>query len=132
MGEVSFENCEEDKISKDSQIQTLKEELAHQEDMIAKLNREKRGVGDSKQKVEENIQAAEDKCNHLNKVKVKLEQSLDECEDSLEREKKSKADVEKLKRKIEGDLKLTQETVADLERMKAELTQSVQRKEKEA
>merc|ERR1712038_870870 len=56
--QVAFENCEEDKVSKDSQIQTLKEELAHQEDMIAKLNREKRGVGDSKQKVEENIQAA--------------------------------------------------------------------------
>merc|ERR1719411_278363 len=43
--QVAFENCEEDKVSKDSQIQTLKEELAHQEDMIAKLNREKRGVG---------------------------------------------------------------------------------------
>merc|ERR1712165_286836 len=129
--QVAFENCEEDKVSKDSQIQTLKEELAHQEDMIAKLNREKRGVGDSKQKVEENIQAAEDKCNHLNKVKIKLEQSLDECEDSLEREKKSKADVEKLKRKIEGDLKLTQETVADLDRVKEELGQIIQRKEKE-
>merc|ERR1711881_810819 len=129
--EVSFENCEEDKISKDSQIQTLREELAHQEDMIAKLNKEKRGGGDSKQKVEENIQATEDKCNHLNKVKAKLEQSLDECEDSLEREKKNKGDVEKLKRKIEGDLKLTQETVADLERVKAELEQIIQRKEKE-
>merc|ERR1711936_1051457 len=129
--EVSFENCEEDKISKDSQIQTLREELAHQEDMIAKLNKEKRGVGDSKQKVEENIQATEDKCNHLNKVKAKLEQSLDECEDSLEREKKNKSDVDKLKRKIEGDLKLTQETVADLDRVKSELEQIIQRKEKE-
>merc|ERR1711953_1146398 len=129
--EVSFENCEEDKISKDSQIQTLREELAHQEDMIAKLNKEKRGVGDSKQKVEENIQATEDKCNHLNKVKVKLEQSLDECEDSLEREKKNKSDVDKLKRKIEGDLKLTQEAVADLERVVNELSSTVQRKDKE-
>merc|ERR1711936_379048 len=129
--EVSFENCEEDKISKDSQIQTLREELAHEEDMIAKLNKEKRGVGDSKQKVEENIQATEDKCNHLNKVKAKLEQSLDECEDSLEREKKNKSDVDKLKRKIEGDLKLTQETVADLDRVKSELEQIIQRKEKE-
>merc|ERR1711881_788904 len=112
--EVSFENCEEDKISKDSQIQTLREELAHQEDMIAKLNKEKRGVGDSKQKVEENIQATEDKCNHLNKVKARLEQSLDECEDTLEKEKKAKGDGEKLKRKVEGDLKLTQEAVSDL------------------
>lgn len=34
------------------------------------------------------FQAAEDKINHLNKVKSKLEQTLDELEDSLEREKK--------------------------------------------
>merc|ERR1740129_2311502 len=62
----------------------------------------------------------EDKCNHLNKVKGKLEQALDETEDSLERE-----------RKVEGDLKLTQEAVSDLERIKSELTQTIQRKDKE-
>merc|ERR1711902_19167 len=73
----------------------------------------------------------EDRCNHLNKVKGKLEQSLDECEDALEREKKAKGDVEKQKRKIEGDLKLTQEAAADLERINSELSQTVQRKEKE-
>merc|ERR1719309_454301 len=36
-----------------------------------------------------------------------------------------------MKRKIEGDLKLTQEAVSDLERVKAELSQTIQRKEKE-
>merc|ERR1712002_887541 len=77
------------------------------------------------------IQAAEDKCNHLSRVKGKLEQALDEAEDSLEREKKAKNDVEKVKRKIEGDLKLTQEAVNDLERVKAELSGAVARKEKE-
>merc|ERR1712158_83495 len=93
--------------------------------------KEKRGAGENRQKIEEDIQAMEDKCNHLNKVKAKLEQSLDECEDALEREKKSKSDVEKIKRKVEGDLKLTQEAVSDLERIKSELSQTVQRKEKE-
>ena len=88
-------------------------------------------MGDARQKTEEDIQAMDDKCNHLSKVKSKLEQSLDECEDSLEREKKSRADVEKLKRKVEGDLKLTQEAVADLERVKNELSNTIQRKEKE-
>merc|ERR1719150_53433 len=77
------------------------------------------------------MQAMEDKCNYLNKVKGKLEQNLDECEDNLEREKKAKSDVEKIKRKVEGDLKLTQEAVADLERIRSELGQTVQRKEKE-
>lgn len=34
------------------------------------------------------LQAAEDKANHLNRIKMKLEQSLDELEDTVEREKK--------------------------------------------
>merc|ERR1711874_85700 len=92
---------------------------------------EKRNVGDSRQKTEEDIQAAEDKCNHLSRVKGKLEQALDEAEDALEREKKVKGDVEKSKRKLEGDLKLTQEAISDLERVKAELLGGVSRKEKE-
>merc|ERR1719193_2547824 len=100
--------------------------------MITKLGKEKRSCADGRQKVEEDIQAAEDKCNHLSRVKGKLEQALDEAEDALEREKKVKGDVEKSKRKIEGDLKLTQEAVSDLERVKAELNQAVARKEKEA
>merc|ERR1712020_500255 len=124
--------AESDRADKDDQIRTCKEEIDHQNDMISKLGREKKGAGEARQKTEEDIQAMEDRCNHLSRVKSKLEQSLDEAEDSLEREKKAKGDVEKLKRKVDGDLKLTQETVSDLERMKAELTQSVQRKEKEA
>merc|ERR1719150_1934066 len=129
--ESTLEACEDDKSTKDSQIRTLKEEIAHQEELIAKLQKEKRGVGECKQKTEEDIQAMEDKCNHLNRVKSKLEQALDELEDSLEREKKSKGDIEKLKRKVDGDVKLTQEAVSDLERIRSELNQTVQRREKE-
>merc|ERR1719365_503292 len=129
--ENECEKCEEDKSTKDNQIHTLKEEIAHQEELIVKLTKEKKGAGEGRQKNEEDIQAMEDRCNHLSKVKGKLEQSLDECEDSLEREKKAKGDVEKLKRKAEGDLKLTQEAVSDLERIKADLGAALQRKEKE-
>merc|ERR1711892_962372 len=129
--ESECEKAEEDKSTKDNQIRTLKEEIAHQEDLIAKLGKEKKGAGEGRQKSEEDIQAMEDRCNHLSKLKGNLEQSLDECEDALEREKKSKGDVEKLKRKVEGDLKLTQEAVADMERVKSELQQTVMRKEKE-
>merc|ERR1712102_194243 len=125
-------SAEQDRANKDDQIRTLKDEIAHQSDMIGKLSKEKRNVGDSRQKTEEDIQAAEDKCNHLSRVKGKLEQALDEAEDALEREKKVKGDVEKSKRKIEGDLKLTQEAVSDLERVRAELNQAVARKEKES
>merc|ERR1719466_656675 len=129
--ESECEKSEEDKNTKDNQIRTLREEIAHQEELIAKLGKEKKGAGEGRQKTEEDIQAMEDRCNHLSKVKGKLEQSLDECEDTLEREKKSKGDVEKLKRKIEGDLKLTQEAVGDLDRIKADLAAGLQRKEKE-
>merc|ERR1712042_324952 len=124
--------AEQDRADKDDQIRTLKDEIAHQGDMITKLGKEKRSCADGRQKTEEDIQAAEDKCNHLSRVKGKLEQALDEAEDALEREKKVKGDVEKAKRKVEGDLKLTQEAVSDLERVKAELNQAVARKEKEA
>ena len=129
--ESTLESCEEDKATKDTQIRTLKEEISHQEELVSKLTKEKKSVGETKQKTEEDIQALEDKCNHLNKIKSRLEQNLDETEDSLEREKKAKGDVEKLKRKIEGDLKLTQEAVSDLERVKTELSSNIQRKEKE-
>merc|ERR1719400_450871 len=123
--------AEQDRADKDDQIRTLKDEIAHQGDMITKLGKEKRSCADGRQKVEEDIQAAEDKCNHLSRVKGKLEQALDEAEDALEREKKVKGDVEKSKRKLEGDLKLTQEAISDLERVKAELLGGVSRKEKE-
>merc|ERR1719175_506141 len=113
-------SAEQDRANKDDQIRTLKDEIAHQGDMISKLSKEKRNVGDSRQKTEEDIQAAEDKCNHLSRVKGKLEQALDEAEDALEREKK-----------VEGDLKLTQEALADLERVKGELQGAAARKDKE-
>merc|ERR1719378_82729 len=129
--EGSLSSAEQDRANKDDQIRTLKDEIAHQSDMISKLSKEKRSVGESRQRTEEDIQSAEDKCNHLSRVKGKLEQALDEAEDALEREKKVKGDVEKAKRKVEGDLKLTQEAVSDLERVKAELSGGVARKDKE-
>ncbi|XP_043470810.1 myosin heavy chain, muscle isoform X8 [Leptopilina heterotoma] len=129
--ELTIQKSEQDKATKDHQIRNLNEEIAHQDELINKLNKEKKNQGEVNQKTAEELQAAEDKVNHLTKVKVKLEQTLDELEDTLEREKKVRADVEKNKRKVEGDLKLTQEAVADLERNKKELEQTIQRKDKE-
>ncbi|XP_038110371.1 myosin heavy chain, muscle isoform X14 [Culex quinquefasciatus] len=129
--ELQIQKIEQDKASKDHQIRNLNDEIAHQDELINKLNKEKKMSGEVNQKTAEELQAAEDKVNHLNKVKAKLEQTLDELEDSLEREKKLRGDVEKAKRKVEGDLKLTQEAVADLERNKKELEQTIMRKDKE-
>merc|ERR1712037_166055 len=114
-----------------AQITQMKEECLHQEELINKLNKEKKTISESKLKEEEQIQSYEDKCNHLNKLKIRLEKSLDEVEDNWEREKKHKSDIEKMKRQVEGNLKLTQETITDLERNKIEMGQVLQRKEKE-
>merc|ERR1719481_965997 len=129
--ETRLAQVQDEKADKDAQIKQMKEECLHQEELINKLNKEKKTIGESKLKEEEQIQTYEDKCNHLNKLKIRLEKSLDEVEDSWEREKKHKGDIEKLKRQVEGNLKLTQETVSDLERTKIELGQVLQRKEKE-
>merc|ERR1711887_27617 len=129
--ESRLAQVQDEKADKDAQIKQMKEECLHQEELINKLNKEKKSINESKQKEEEQIQSFEDKCNHLNKLKIRLGKSLDEVEDSWEREKKHKGDIEKLKRQVEGNLKLTQETVSDLERNKIELGQVLQRKEKE-
>merc|ERR1719333_92860 len=79
----------------------------------------------------EDLQAAEDKLDHLSNIKSKLEQTLDELHDSLEREKRGRADIEKQRRKVEGDLRIMQETVSELERTKKELEGTIVRKEKD-
>merc|ERR1712168_833638 len=129
--ESRLAQIQDEKADKHGQIKQMKEECLHQEELINKLNKEKKSINESKLKEEEQIQSYEDKCNHLNKLKIRLEKSLDEVEDSWEREKKHKGDIEKLKRQVEGNLKLTQETVSDLERNKIEMGQVLQRKEKE-
>ena len=48
--ESTIEKCEEDKMTKDSQIRTLCDEIAHQEDLISKLGKEKKSTGDSRLK----------------------------------------------------------------------------------
>merc|ERR1712223_2005353 len=112
--ESRLAQIQDEKADKDAQIKQMKEECTHQEELINKLNKEKKSIVESKQKEEEQIQSFEDKCNHLNKLKIRLEKSLDEVEDSWEREKKQKGDIEKLKRQVEGNLKLTQETITDI------------------
>merc|ERR1711979_38195 len=66
--ESNAEACEEDKMSKDNQIHTLRDEIAHQEEIIVKLQREKKEAGGGRQKTEEEMTAMEDKAVHLGKV----------------------------------------------------------------
>merc|ERR1712066_839901 len=70
--------AQQDKETKDAQLKTLGEEIAHQEELISKLNKEKKALFEANQKTSEDHQSIEDKCSHLHKLKGKLEQNLDE------------------------------------------------------
>merc|ERR1719245_467253 len=129
--ELAIQKLEQEKTNRDHTIRSLNDEISNQDEVINKLNKEKKHMGENSAKAIEDLQVAQDKVDHLSKIKSKLEQTLDELNDSLAREKRARADVEKQRRKIEGELKVTQETVSDLERSKKELENNIQRKEKD-
>ena len=70
--------AEQEKQVRDNQIKTLQDEMAQQDEQIAKLNKEKKAMEELQKKTLEDLQAEEDKVNHLSKLKTKLEQTLDE------------------------------------------------------
>merc|ERR1711913_264170 len=119
--EMSLQRLNQECDTKNHQIRVLNDEISGQEDVINKINREKKSLQEINQKNADDFTGSEDRVAHLSKVKAKLEQTLDELGDSLNREKKLRAELEKSKRKIEGDMKLTQDTVCDLERNKKDL-----------
>merc|ERR1719402_2107906 len=69
--ESKLAQVQNEKADKDAQIKQMKEECLHQEELITKLNKEKKTITESKLKEEEQIQSYEDKCNHLNKLKIR-------------------------------------------------------------
>merc|ERR1719195_1643931 len=119
---LQVQKAEQEKTNRDHTIRNLNDEIAHQDELINKLTKEKKYMQESQ---------AEEKVDHLNKVKQKLEVTLDELEDSHEREKKSRLDIEKQRRKLEADLKVTQEVVIDLERDKKDLEGMIDKKDKD-
>lgn len=52
--------------------------MAAQDEALSKVNKEKKNLEEQHKKTMEDLQAEEDKVNHLNKLKTKLEQTLDE------------------------------------------------------
>lgn len=76
--ELALKKAETEKQSKDNQIRSLQDEMTHQDDLVAKLNKEKKQQEEVNKKLLEDLQAAEDEVNHLNKIRTKLEQQLDD------------------------------------------------------
>merc|ERR1712172_160274 len=129
--ELAIQKLEQEKTNRDHSIRALNDEIANQDEVLNKINKEKKHQCENGAKAMEDLQVAQDKVEHLAKIKSKLEQTLDELNDSLQHEKRGRADIEKQRRKVEGDLRVTQESVADLERQKKELEQTIGRKEKD-
>jgi myosin protein heavy chain len=76
--QTKVKKIENDNKQKDSKIHQMQDEMARQDEGIAKLTRTKKQLEDTNQKTLEQLQQEEDKVNHLTKVKAKLEQTLDE------------------------------------------------------
>merc|ERR1719412_2275200 len=118
---LQVQKAEQEKTNRDHTIRNLNDEIAHQDELINKLTKEKKYMQESQAKSSEELSQAEEK----------LEVTLDELEDSYELEKKGRLDMEKQRRKIEGDLKISQEVVIDLERDKKEFETLIEKKEKD-
>ena len=59
-------------------MKNLTEEMASQDESVAKLTKEKKALQESHQQTLDDLQAEEDKVNTLTKAKTKLEQQVDD------------------------------------------------------
>merc|ERR1719481_818662 len=128
--ELAIAKVELEKGNRDHTIKVLQDEIAEQDEVINKLNKEKKHISETQAKSNDDMLSVNEKVDHLVSVKDKLESTLGELESGLDKEKKSRAALEKQKRKVEGDLKMAQDSVADLERGKRDLEVVIGNKEK--
>merc|ERR1719322_2013104 len=128
--ELMITKVETEKGNRDHTIRTLQDEIAEQDEVINKLNKEKKHLSATQAKSNEDLMGAEEKVKHLSQVKSQLESTLDQLEGGFDKEKKARANIEKQKRKIEGDLKMAQDSVNDLEREKRDIENTIGNKEK--
>jgi myosin heavy subunit len=128
---ITIQKLEQEKNNRDHTMKSLNDEIANQDEIINKLNKEKKYLSEHNAKSAEDLQNATDKVDHLSKIKQKLENTLDDLESSLEKEKRGRAELEKQRRKIESDLKVTQEVVSELERTKKEMEAVILRRDRD-
>merc|ERR1711953_535423 len=128
--ELAIAKVELEKGNRDHTIKVLQDEIAEQDEVINKLNKEKKHIAENQAKSNDDMISANEKVDHLASVKSKLESTLGELESSLDKEKKARATMEKQKRKVEGDLKMAQDGVAELERSKRDLEVTINNKDK--
>ena len=75
-----------EKVSADSKIKKLEEDLAIQDDNNQKLNKEKRSLEERFNEVSSSLVEEEEKTKQLGKLKNKLESIIQDLEDKLRKE----------------------------------------------
>ena len=85
--------------NRDHTIKVLNDEISSQDEVINKLNKEKKHIAETGAKSADDLSSAEEKVAHLLSIKGKLESTLDELEAGLSKEKNARANVEKERRK---------------------------------
>merc|ERR1711936_95692 len=118
--ELAIAKVELEKGNRDHTIKVLQDEISEQDEVINKLNKEKKHIAETQAKSNDDMITVNEKVVHLNSVKSKLESTLDELEGGLDKEK----------RRVEGDLKMAQDGVAELERSKRDIEVTINNKDK--
>merc|ERR1739838_160706 len=68
--ELAIQKLEQEKTNRDHSIRSLNDEIANQDEVINKLNKEKKHLMENAAKSCEDLQASEDKVDHLSKIKA--------------------------------------------------------------
>merc|ERR1711935_604568 len=71
--ELAIQKLEQEKTNRYHSIRSLNDEIANQDEVLNKLNKEKKHLGENSAKSMEDLQVAEEKVEHLSKIKGKLE-----------------------------------------------------------
>merc|ERR1712107_9994 len=67
--ELAISKVEQEKTSRDHTIKCLNDEIAEQDEVINKLNKEKKHIAENQAKSNEDLISAEEKVSHLNSIK---------------------------------------------------------------
>merc|ERR1711890_122707 len=93
--ELAIAKVELEKGNRDHTIKVLQDEIAEQDEVINKLNKEKKHIAETQAKSNDDMVSVNEKVEHLADLKSKLESTLGELEGGLDKEKKSRATLEK-------------------------------------
>merc|ERR1712030_92377 len=96
--ELAITKVEQEKGNRDHTIKTLQDEIAEQDEVINKLNKEKKHISGCQSKASEDLSSAEEKVAHLSQVKSQLEATLDQLEGGLDKKRREEKRREEKRR----------------------------------